>query len=153
MTHSRAKFWLRIIGFLLILIAAVGTSIQLSNASEHNQAIYRTGQNVVSIFWIMSGFSYLTLFCLFVTGILLLRLRSIGTYLLIISSVGALIICSLPFFFFLVVFRFFSISFELGYALGQVCSFAAAGLVPFVVGFIPFGATPCAFVFSHFKRR
>ena len=141
MTHKRAKFWLRVIGVLLILLAILGTSLQITTATENYKEISDIRPNVFSFFRIVSGISYFTLLFLFLTGILLFTLRSIGSVCFIISSVLAILLCSVP----IILFLWHNnllIPFELSYALRQVSGFAAAGLVPFVVGFVPFWGLP-----------
>ena len=125
-----------------------GVYIASTTTPEFTQKNSGNSQDMIRAYQIITIVSYITLFLILVTGSLLLRLHPFGSYLFVIASICALLICSLPFFFFLAP-SFSSIPALLSFSLEDVSGYAVAGLVPFVVSFVPFlGATLYLFVLS-----
>jgi hypothetical protein len=144
-THGRAKFWLRIIGSLLIVLAFAGAYIESTTAPELIQGDGGKNQSMVRAYQIITMVSYVTLVFIIATGILLLKLNPFGSYCFIITSISALLICSLPFLFFLAP-GFSSMPVLLSVSLEDISGYAVVGLVPFVVSLLPFWGPPFTFL-------
>lgn len=145
-TRERAIFRLKALGILTAVLAFASIYLQASTTIENTyiHGITNLSQTYFHLHTGLSVLSYLILLIYIVSGVLLIKLRTLGAKLILIASVSSFILFSLPIIFFFVP-GFTSISVDASFNIEKLSGLAASAHALFGVCLFPLWAPPLAF--------